>query len=153
MSSAQAGASLWELKQHGKSSSIQMWSVLLTELHHSQCFNFWEYSDCMSHNHLPKQWDSRSVAGKPPSLTPERFILIGSSEAFQRKGSYIFWESLPVKARATFVAPGQMQLSRKLLECCVTPLPVPAPGDIQISTQGSCTNSGYLALMEDSMVY
>lgn len=52
------------------------------------------------------------------------------------------------KSRVTSVFPGQMQPSRKLSEGYVTPLPVPAPGDMQISAQGSCTSSGYSAMME-----
>lgn len=52
------------------------------------------------------------------------------------------------KLGVTFVSPGQKQPSGKLFDCCVTPLPVPAPGDIHISTQGSCTSSGYSAMME-----
>lgn len=34
----------------------------------------------------------------------------------------------------------------------VSPLPVPAPSDIQISAQGSYTNSGYSATMEELKV-
>lgn len=33
MNQAQAGASVWDLKWHGKSGSLQIWLVLLTELH------------------------------------------------------------------------------------------------------------------------
>lgn len=115
-----------------------------------QCFNFWECSEDMSHNHLHRQVivAPGSLAKKQHSLNPKGFILVGSLEAFPWKGNYIFWESLLGKSRVTFVPPRQMQPSRKLFECCVTPLPVPAPGDIQISTQGICTSSGYSAMME-----
>jgi len=40
MSPTQAGARLRELKQHGKSDSLQTQTILLTELHQSQDFNF-----------------------------------------------------------------------------------------------------------------
>lgn len=137
---------MWEVRQYSGDPSCSQNCIRVNVLTFESAQITWVAITC------PDSETPNSLPKKHPSLTPEGIILVGSLEDFQWKGNYIFWESLLGKARTTFVALRQTEHSKKLLECCVTPLFVPAPADIQISTQGSCTNSGYLALMENFRV-